>query len=116
MQEVQGSVAQAAGSRSATIMTSDITPAEREQIEREITAALRRLDGITTTITTAADVNAGCLAAVEHIFDGWYADTPAIDWHDFADRLEADGWTLADMDCPALAKIRRHVARLRDQA
>jgi len=91
-----------------------LTDVEREQIAIELEADLRRLAGITTTITTAADVTDKCLTAAEGVFEGWFDGGEPIDWYDFADRLEAHGWTIVDMYCPAIAKIQRHIRKFRN--
>jgi len=64
---------------------------------------------VTTIIQTALDVTAECLTAAEEVFEGWFDDDEPIDWHAFADRLDEYGWSLKDIDCPALSKIQRHV-------
>lgn len=49
------------------------------------------------------------LVAAEAIADGWYPTGP-IDWHDFLDRLEAQGFDLSeDMLDPQIKAIKKHV-------
>lgn len=67
-----------------------------------------------TTITTAEDVTPEALSAAEEVFDGWFDNDEPIDWYAFADRLEAYGYSLPTMDCPAIKKIQRYVRRLRN--
>lgn len=55
------------------------------------------------------------LEAVETIYDGWYAETSRVNWHDFLDRLERH--TDVDLGCnmqsPRILKIKKHIAAYR---
>lgn len=51
------------------------------------------------------------LLAAESIYDGWYADQ-RIDWEDFLDRLEAQGFDIGDdLLSPKVKRIKAHVRR-----
>jgi hypothetical protein len=53
---------------------------------------------------------------IENVYDGWYADTPRIDWEDFLDRLERYDIDLGDsMESPAIKRIKAIVRDLRNQ-
>lgn len=70
---------------------------------------------MTRILRTGSDVGDDVLADAEHVYDGWYADAARIDWDDFVDRLTAHAsYDIEDMTTPAVAKIQRHVRRLRD--
>lgn len=56
-------------------------------------------------------------AAVESVYDGWWADQSRIDWEDFLDRVEryADVDLGSDMLSPQIKAIKRYVGKLRTQ-
>ena len=68
-------------------------------------------------IRTAEDVTDDLLSLVETIYDGWYADEPRIDWHNFLDRLERIGMydMGSQMDSPAIKAIKKYVRKLKTQ-
>lgn len=64
---------------------------------------------------SASDVTEEVLTDAELVFDGWYADADRIDWDDFIDRMTGHGrYDIEDMASPAVAKIQRHVRKLRN--
>jgi hypothetical protein len=66
-------------------------------------------------IREASDVTPECLETCEAIFDDWFDNDEPIDWWNFYDRLEAQGWCITDTDCPASRKIQRHIRKHRNQ-
>lgn len=68
----------------------------------------------TTNIRTSEDVTAECITAAEQVFEGFFDnDGEAIDWYSFWDRLEAYGYCVPELDCPATRKIQRHIRKFR---
>ena len=53
------------------------------------------------------------LAAAESVYDGWYVDS-RIDWDDFIDRLEAQGFDMGDsMLGPQVKAVQKHIRAYR---
>jgi hypothetical protein len=64
-------------------------------------------------IRTAVDADS-VRDQIEMVYDGWYADTPRIDWEDFLDRLERYDLDLGDsMESAAIRRIKSIVRELR---
>jgi hypothetical protein len=77
-------------------------------------------DNVWTEIRTAADVTPEILDLAEHIEAGWWSGDARIDWGEFVDRMDGarlkDGTRLdvgADLDSPAIRKIKKHIRDLR---
>lgn len=66
-------------------------------------------------IATKADADS-IRDSIEHVYDGWYASAPRVDWEDFIDRLETYGYDLGEsLDSPAIRRIKAIVRELREQ-
>jgi len=71
-------------------------------------------------LRTAADVTPEVLEDAEYIYDGWFNTDERIDWEDFIDRLAKCGsdrtpqYDFEEYDNAAIAKIRRHIRKIRD--
>ena len=63
------------------------------------------------TIYAADDVDERVLEAAESA-EEWFADN-RIDWDEFWDRLDAEGFFVGDVTSPAARKIQRHVQQWR---
>ena len=68
-----------------------------------------------TVVQTAEQVTPKVLESVEDIFDGYFANEPKIDWHDFLQRLEVR-YELdlgSSMTSEAIKEIKKYVKKLR---
>lgn len=70
---------------------------------------------IFTPIRTIDEISSDITDVIEMIFDGYYADEPRIDWHDFLNRIELTAHVDlgSDMDSPVVKEIRKIVKKLR---
>lgn len=74
----------------------------------------------TRLLRTAADVTDRILELAEETYDGFFDYEGPIDWEDFLDRLcsygqhEADPFDIAQMDNPAVRKIKTHIRKYRN--
>lgn len=67
------------------------------------------------TIRETSDVTPEVLEASQDIFEGFFDnDGEPIDWTSFWDRLEAWGYCVEELDCPATRKIQRHIRKFRE--
>jgi phage terminase large subunit len=58
------------------------------------------------------------MQAAENIYDGWFAESNRIDWHEFIDRLEDQtGEDLGqDMQSDQIVAIKKHVNKYRRES
>lgn len=64
------------------------------------------------TVHDAADVDDEVLGIVEDAAQ-FFEGEPRVDWDRYWDRLDQYGVFVDELDCPAAAKIERHVRALR---
>lgn len=66
-------------------------------------------------LQTASDIDDDVLNDIETVYDGWFSESPRIDWQDFIDRLERCGQydCGSSMDSEAIKQIKKHVRKIK---
>lgn len=63
-------------------------------------------------LTTAADAD-DASGDIAFVLDGWFAESPRIEWEEFYDRLDSYGWFLPEFGNAADKRVRVIVRELR---
>lgn len=67
-------------------------------------------------ILAPSDITDDVRDVIETVFDGYYADEPRINWHEFLDRVERYALVNfgSDMDTPVIKAVKKIVKQLRN--